>query len=50
MHFLHFHVIDTIFLDYGNRPLLRCPQCDMFVSWEALNGRHLDMEMCTKGT
>ena len=41
---------DTIvFLEEGNRLLLWCPQCDMFVSWEVLIGRHLAMEMCTRG-
>ena len=30
-------------------PYPRCPQCDMFVSHEALNGRYTTMEFCRWG-
>ena len=47
---MHCHVLDTIVvLEEGNCPLLRCPRCDMFVPWEALNRRNLATAMCAKG-
>ena len=50
VHFMYHHVQDTIVVpEEGNRPLLRCPKCDMFVPWEALNGRHRDTAMCARG-
>ena len=48
--FGHRRIQDTILvLEEINRPLLWCPQCDMFASWKALKGRHLITEMCPKG-
>ena len=46
---MHRHVLDTIvILEVGNLPLLRFPQCDMFVYSEEFNMRYLYMEMCAK--
>ena len=33
---------------YGSHP--RCPDYDMFVPWAALNWRHSDTALCTRGT
>ena len=33
----------------GDKPLLRCPKCDMFFIWRALNGRHQAKVMCARG-
>ena len=33
----------------GNLPHPRCTNCDMFVPWRALNGRHKSTEMCRCG-
>ena len=50
VHLIHFPVRYTIVvLDEGGFNLAWCSQCDMFVLWEALNGRHLDIAMGTKG-
>ena len=38
-----------IILEEGNLPHPRCPRCDMFVPWRALNGRHKNTEMCRSG-
>ena len=38
-----------IILEEGNLPHPRCPRCDMFVPWRALNGRHKNTEMCRGG-
>ena len=41
VHFVHRHVQDTIVvLEEGNHPLLCCPKCDIFVTFEALNVMH----------
>ena len=40
VHFMHRHVQDTVvILEKGTNPLSRCPKCDMFVTWRALDGR-----------
>ena len=40
--FMHLHVRDTVvILDKGNLPHPWCPQCNILVSWYALNRRHL---------
>ena len=38
-----------IILEEGNLPHPRCENCDMFVPWRALNGRHKSTEMCSSG-
>ena len=38
-----------IILEEGNLPHPRCKNCDMFVPWRALNGRHKSTEMCRSG-
>ena len=49
--FAHRHTQDTIvILEEGNRPYPRCPQCDIFWSHKALNGRHLTMAFCLQGS
>ena len=41
VHFWRRHVRDVvIILEEGNLPHPRCKNCDMFVPWRALNGRH----------
>ena len=41
---------DTIIiLEEGNLPHPRCENCDMFVLWRALNGRHKSTMMCKSG-
>ena len=37
-----------VVLEEGNLPLPKCSCCDMFVTWEDLNGRHQAMSMCAK--
>ena len=50
VHFWRLHVRDiVIILEEGNLPHPRCPRCDMFVQWRALNGRHKNTEMCRGG-
>ena len=50
MNFWRRHVRDTIIiLEEGNLPHLRCENCDMFVPWRALNGRHKRTMMCKRG-
>ena len=39
----------VIILEEGNIPHPRCPRCDIFVLWRALNGRHKNTEMCRSG-
>ena len=47
VHFWRRHVRETIIiLEEGNLPHPRCENCDMFVTWRALNGRHKSTEMC----
>ena len=41
--------VTIVVLEEGNQTLQRLPQCDMFVSWEALKISHLAMAMCAKG-
>ena len=36
-------------LEEGNHPYPRCPQCDMFVPQNSLNGRHLATLLCRGG-
>ena len=44
------HVRDiVIILEEGNLPQPRCTNCDMFVPWRALNGRHKSTETCRGG-
>ena len=38
-----------IILEEGNLPHPRRTNCDMFVPWRALNGRHKSTEMCRSG-
>ena len=50
VHFWRRHVREiVIILEEGNLPHPRCPRCDMLVSWQALNGRHKNTEMCRIG-
>ena len=50
VHFWRRHVRDiVIILEEGNLPHPRCPRCDMFVPWRALNDRHKNTEMCRSG-
>ena len=50
VHFWRRHVRDTIIiLEEGNLPHPRCENCDMFVLWRALNGRHKSTMMCKSG-
>ena len=39
----------VIILEEGNLPCLRCTNCDMFVPWRALNGRHKSTEIYKGG-
>ena len=39
-----------IILEEGNLPHPRYKNCDMFVPWRALNGRHKSTMMCKRGT
>ena len=38
-----------VVLAEGNRTHPQFSRCNMFVPWEALNGRHPVMAMCTEG-
>ena len=50
VHFWRRHVRDTIIiLEEGNLPHPRCENCDMFVPWRDLNGRHKSTMMCKSG-
>ena len=50
VHFFHEHVQDTIIIfEEGNLPHPRCPWCDIFLPWRALNGRNLATSQFTKG-
>ena len=50
VHFVHRHVHDTVvILEEGNLPLPQCPRCNLQVSREALNGRHLETNQCKTG-
>ena len=50
VHFFHRNVRETvIILKEGNLPHPRCPQCDMLLPWQELNGRHLATAQCAKG-
>ena len=50
VNFMHLHVRDTVvILDKGNLPHPRCPQCDVMVTWNALNRRHLSTTQCANG-
>ena len=50
VHFWRRHVRDTIIiLEEGNLPHPRYENCDMFVLWRALNGRHKSTMMCNSG-
>ena len=50
VYFAHHHVRDKIvILEEGNQPYPRCPKCDIFVSYKALNGRHLATDFYHRG-
>ena len=50
VHFWKRQVRDTIIiLEEGNLPHPRCENCDMFVPWRDLNGRHKSTMMCKSG-
>ena len=50
VHFWRRHVRDIIIiLEEGNLPHTRCENCDMFVPWRFLNGRHESTDMCKSG-
>ena len=50
VHFWRRHMRDrVIILDEGNLPHPICTNCDMFVPWRALNGRHKSKELCRGG-
>ena len=50
VHFWRQHVrYIVIILEEGKLPHPRCPRCDMFVPWRALNIRHKSTEMCRCG-
>ena len=50
VHFWRRHVRDIVIIfEEGNLPHPRCPRCDIFVPWRALNGRHKNTEMCRGG-
>ena len=50
VHFWRRHVRDTIIiLEEGNLPHPRFKNCDMFVPWRDLNGRHKSTMMCKRG-
>ena len=51
VHFVHRHVHNTVvILEEVNLPLPQCPRCDLQVSRKALNGRHLEIGQCRKGS
>ena len=50
VHFLHWHVLDTVvILEEGNLPHPRCTLCDILVHRRALNIRHPDTDQCARG-
>ena len=50
IHLVHRHVRDTVvILEGGNHPHPRCPVCDMFITWAALNCHHPVMSLCVQG-
>ena len=50
VNFTHRHVQETVvILEGGGHPLPRCPKCDIFVTWRAINGRHQSPEMYARG-
>ena len=49
VHSVHLHVHYTIvIMEEGNLPHPRCPACDLFVPWEALNLRHPATALCSR--
>ena len=41
IHFFQCHMQDTlVIMEEGNRPHNDCPECDIFVTWAALNRLH----------
>ena len=49
LQFFHCHMRYTVVIPEERiRPLPRCPKCDMFVTWRALNGKHQDTAMCAR--
>ena len=49
VNFIHRHVKDTmVILEEGNLPHPLFPHCNMLVSWNVLNGRHLATVQCAK--
>ena len=50
IHFVHYHIRDTIVItEEGNRLHPRCPACEMFVPWAALNRYHPLLDLCVWG-
>ena len=50
VHLFQRNVRDTVIrLEEGNLPYPWCPQCNMLVSWIALNGWHLTTAQCANG-
>ena len=50
VHLLHHHVKGKVLImNEGDLPHLHCLLCDILVPWEALNGLHLKMDLCSKG-
>jgi hypothetical protein len=50
-HFMTHHPLDSLcILEEGGQPLPRCPQCDMHVSYTALNKNHPTSQTCKRGT
>ena len=50
VHFAHCHAQETIMIpEGGNQPYPRCPKCDMFVWYKALNSRRLTAAFCRWG-
>ena len=44
-------VRDTIvILEEGNHPHPRCPACDIFVLWVAVNRHHPSLDLCSQGS
>ena len=50
VHFLHWHVLDTVvILEGGNPPHPRCPHCDMLIPLRTLKRRHPTTSQCARG-
>ena len=47
---LNGHMQDMVaVMKEGNRRHLHCPFCDILVTWEALNGLHINTNLCSNG-